>query len=129
VRGRHRKGRSRRLQQVLNNVIGNAIKFTEKGGVILTVRDHLDNRPGHLQFVVSDAGIGIPPDKLSAVFEDFTQAESSTTRRFGGTGLGLGICRRLVNRMGGDLVVENVFGEGSTFTFDVVLALATGQPA
>jgi PAS domain S-box-containing protein len=116
-------GDSVRLQQVLNNIVGNAIKFTDKGTVSLTVRSHRDNRPGHLEFAVADTGIGIPPDKLNSIFEDFSQAESSTTRRFGGTGLGLGICRRLVNRMGGDVTVESVPGKGSVFTFDVLLSL------
>jgi PAS domain S-box-containing protein len=118
-----------RLQQILNNIIGNAVKFTEHGGVTLVVRSHSDGRGGHLHFSVTDTGIGIPFDKLSTVFEDFTQAESSTTRRFGGTGLGLGICRRLVQRMGGNLTVESVFGQGSTFSFNVVFSLGEEMPA
>ncbi|HWF46574.1 MAG TPA: response regulator [Bryobacteraceae bacterium] len=110
-----------RLQQILNNIIGNAIKFTEAGSVMLTVKNHEDNQPGHIQFAVSDTGIGVPADKLTEIFDDFTQAEDSITRRFGGTGLGLGICRRLVKRMDGDLTVKSELGKGSTFTFDVVL--------
>jgi PAS domain S-box-containing protein len=110
-----------RLQQILNNIIGNAIKFTEAGSVMLTVKNHEDNQPGHIQFSVSDTGIGIPANKLTEIFDDFTQAEDSTTRRFGGTGLGLGICRRLVKRMDGDLTVESELSKGSTFRFDVAL--------
>ncbi len=117
-----------RLQQVLNNIVGNAIKFTEKGSVTVNVRLHADKQPGHLQFSVVDTGIGIPANKLAVIFEDFGQAESSTTRRFGGTGLGLGICRRLVNRMGGDVSVDSVLGQGSVFTFDVILALPEKTP-
>lgn len=116
-----------RLQQILNNIIGNAIKFTERGGVTLSVKPHPDGQPVHLFFKVRDTGIGIPADKLTSIFEDFKQAESSTTRRFGGTGLGLGICRRLVNRMGGNLTVESVLGEGSVFSFDVKLS-ASDRP-
>ncbi len=112
-----------RLQQILNNIVGNAIKFTETGSVTLAVGSHPDDRPGHLQFSVTDTGIGISPDKLSTIFEDFTQAESSTTRRFGGTGLGLGICRRLIHRMGGNLNVESELRKGSVFSFDVILSL------
>lgn len=115
-------GDSRRLQQILNNLVSNAIKFTEKGSIVVTVSNHPDNQPCHLQFAVRDTGIGIPSDKLEDIFDEFTQAESSTTRRFGGTGLGLAICRRLVAYMGGTLTVESVFGEGSTFSFDVILS-------
>jgi signal transduction histidine kinase len=117
-------GDANRLQQILNNLIGNAIKFTERGNVILTVEAHPDNAPGHVRFQVADTGIGIPVDKVDTVFEDFAQAESSITRRFGGTGLGLGICRRLVESMGGKLNVQSVLGQGSTFFFDVFLAPA-----
>jgi signal transduction histidine kinase len=122
-----------RLQQILNNLIGNAIKFTQRGKVVLQIGPHADGTPGHLQFAVSDTGIGIPADKLSAIFEDFTQAESSTTRRFGGTGLGLGICRRLVEKLNGTLTVESVPDEGSTFRFDAVFttsaSVAEAAPA
>ena len=109
-----------RLQQILLNLLGNAVKFTERGEVVLTVRNHPDGDPNHLRFEVSDTGIGIPAEKLSVIFDDFTQAESSTNRRFGGTGLGLGIARRLVQRMGGSLTVTSEIGRGSTFVFDTV---------
>ena len=90
------------LSQVLLNLLGNAIKFTESGEVALRVKPDADSTvPGALQFTVSDTGIGIPGEKLSAVFERFTQADSSTTRRYGGSGLGLTISKRLVELMGG----------------------------
>jgi CheY-like chemotaxis protein len=117
----HVVGDPGRLQQILNNIVGNAVKFTEKGSVSITVEMHPDNQLSHLQFTVTDTGVGIPADNLTSIFEDFIQAESSTTRRFGGTGLGLGICQRLVTRMGGHLTAQSVFGEGSTFVFDVIL--------
>ncbi len=117
-------GDANRLQQILNNLIGNAVKFTEHGNITLTAEAHPDNVPGHLHFEVADTGTGIPADKLETIFEDFAQAESSITRRFGGTGLGLGICRRLVECMGGHLSVQSVLGKGSTFLFDVFLVPA-----
>jgi len=117
-----------RLQQLLINLLGNAVKFTEQGEILLVVGLRQDPNsgqdPGHLLFEVTDTGIGIPEDKLSLIFEDFTQAESSTTRRFGGSGLGLGIARRLANRMGGDLTVSSVFGKGCTFRFDAHFAVS-----
>jgi PAS domain S-box-containing protein len=113
-----------RLQQILINLIGNAVKFTESGEIILTVIPENDTDSAHLRFEVSDTGIGIPPHKLGSIFEDFTQAESSTTRRFGGTGLGLGIARRLVNRMSGELTVSSVLGQGSTFSFNALFTLS-----
>ena len=116
-------GDSARLQQILMNLVGNAIKFTEQGEVVLRVRTCFSAAHATFKFEVSDTGIGIPADKLAAIFEDFTQAESSTTRRYGGTGLGLGISRRLVGLMGGELQVRSEVGTGSTFFFDIVLPL------
>ncbi|MGA7178786.1 MAG: ATP-binding protein [Thiobacillaceae bacterium] len=105
-----------RLRQILTNLIGNAIKFTDKGGVRVTLR-FLPSRPtAQLHFDVTDSGIGIAADKLDSVFEPFTQAESSITRRFGGTGLGLTISRRFARAMGGNISVKSVPGKGSTFT-------------
>src|SRR5947208_983351 len=96
-----------RLRQVLLNLLGNAIKFTESGEVALRVTPDADSSvPGALRFTVSDTGIGIPGEKLGAVFEPFTQADSATTRRFGGSGLGLTISKRLVELIGGPLWVE-----------------------
>ena len=107
-----------RLRQILINLTGNAIKFTERGEV--TVRVERESEQGDsvwLHFSVADTGIGIPVDKQAAIFEAFTQADGSTARRYGGTGLGLTISRRLVQMMGGRLTVESAPGHGSTFHF------------
>ncbi len=121
-----------RLQQVLLNLLGNAIKFTQSGKVSLRVAPDGDAAvPTALRFTVSDTGIGIPPEKLGRVFERFTQANSSTTRRFGGSGLGLTISKRLVELMGGRIWVESEVGEGSVFAFAVPLEIwaAAKRPA
>ena len=116
-----------RLRQVLLNLLGNAIKFTESGEVALRVTPDADSSvPGTLRFAISDTGIGIPRDKLSAVFERFTQADSSTTRRYGGSGLGLTISKRLVELMGGCIRVESGVGKGSVFSFAVPLEIRAG---
>jgi CheY-like chemotaxis protein/HPt (histidine-containing phosphotransfer) domain-containing protein len=108
-----------RLRQVLINLLGNAVKFTEAGEVLLTVENHASGRPGEIEFAISDTGVGIAPDKLETIFEKFAQADSSITRRYGGTGLGLEISRRLVECMGGALTVSSRKGEGTTFRFNV----------
>src|SRR5664279_4187884 len=111
-----------RLRQVLLNLLGNAIKFTESGEVSLRVAsDGNSTVPTALRFTVSDTGIGISAEKLGWVFERFTQADSSTTRRFGGSGLGLTISKRLVELMGGRIWVESKVGKGSMFTFTMPL--------
>jgi CheY-like chemotaxis protein/HPt (histidine-containing phosphotransfer) domain-containing protein len=116
-----------RLRQVLLNLLGNAIKFTESGEVALRVTsDAASTLPGALQFTVSDTGIGIAGEKLGAVFERFTQADSSTTRRYGGSGLGLTISKRLVELMGGRIWVESEVGKGSVFSFNVPLEIWAG---
>ncbi|MCB9884552.1 MAG: response regulator [Planctomycetes bacterium] len=115
-----------RVQQVLTNLIGNAIKFTAVGEVVLNV-DVVDE---HLEFRVVDTGIGIEANRLERVFEPFTQADGTTSRRFGGTGLGLTISRQLVALWGGRLQASSVFGRGSVFHFDVPLVAAqTEEPA
>ena len=115
-----------RLRQVLINFLGNAIKFTEKGEVVLEVERIDDsNDPVELRFSVSDTGIGISPGKLEAIFSSFTQADSSTTRKYGGTGLGLAIAQRLVALMGGSISVESELEKGSKFWFTTQLGLAT----
>ena len=103
-----------RLKQILINLCSNAIKFTETGAVKLRVSCDVPNRRVH--FSVIDTGIGIENDKIEMLFDSFTQADASTTRRFGGTGLGLNISRRLARMLGGDIVVESALGQGSTFT-------------
>src|SRR6202163_1718177 len=114
-----------RLRQVLLNLLGNAIKFTQSGEVTLRVApDANPSVPTALRFTVSDTGIGIPGEKLGQVFERFTQADSSTTRRFGGSGLGLTISRRLVELMGGRIWVESEVGQGSVFAFAVPFEIA-----
>ena len=120
-----------RLRQVLLNLIGNAIKFTQSGGVSLRVALDADSSiPTALRFTVTDTGIGIPDEKLGRVFERFTQADSSTTRRFGGSGLGLTISKRLVELMGGRIWVESEVGKGSVFAFAVPFEICgCGQPA
>jgi len=109
-----------RIRQVLTNLCDNAIKFTTQGGVYVDVGCTVaDAGHSELHFSVRDTGIGIPDGKQQGVFEAFTQADTSTTRRFGGTGLGLTISARLVQLMGGRIWVESVFGQGSTFHFTV----------
>ncbi|HEY6418578.1 MAG TPA: response regulator [Candidatus Binataceae bacterium] len=119
-----------RLRQILVNLLGNALKFTEAGEVILLIdNDPEANQPGHLRFTVSDTGIGIPADKIESIFSSFTQVDSSTTRKYGGTGLGLTIVQRLVGLMGGRIWVESELGTGSKFIFTANFGLASGTPA
>ena len=113
-----------RVQQVLINLLGNSMKFTEKGGLEVTVeQDPESNQLGRLRFAVSDTGIGIPAEKLDLIFESFTQADSSTTRKYGGTGLGLSISRQLVALMQGRIWVTSQVGTGSTFYFTAAFGL------
>jgi two-component system sensor histidine kinase/response regulator len=116
------KGDPGRLRQVLINLLGNAIKFTQQGKVALTLRAgrEIDGRC-EVAFAVADTGIGIPPDKQKLIFEAFSQVDGSTTREYGGTGLGLTICRRLVILMQGSIEVDSTPGQGSTFRFTVPL--------
>ncbi len=130
-----------RLRQVLLNLVGNAIKFTEKGEVVVRVGVVAEEgerstpallQPGGdilLHFRVCDTGIGIPADKLPYIFDPFVQADTSTTRKYGGTGLGLTITGRLVEMMGGRLWAESVEGQGSTFHFTLRLKLQERSPS
>src|SRR5262249_20905750 len=112
-------GDTARLRQVLLNLIGNAIKFTEIGGIGVVVEpgDH----ENEIRFEVRDTGIGIGRDDLQRIFTDFQQADSSSTRKFGGTGLGLAISKRIIERMGGRIVVSSLVGVGSSFIINVQL--------
>jgi PAS domain S-box-containing protein len=110
-----------RLRQVLVNLLSNAIKFTHHGEVVITVSAAPQEGGGYLlAFAVRDTGIGIPPHRLEDVFSSFTQVDTSTTRKYGGTGLGLTISRRLAEMMGGSLTVDSEVGRGSTFTLTVL---------
>ena len=113
-----------RLRQILVNLVGNAIKFTSSGGVMLLVQS--ESQEGEhvvVRFTVKDSGIGIPPDRQKDIFSAFTQADSSTTRKYGGTGLGLTISRRLAELLGGKIWVESEPGKGSSFIFTVRLGM------
>jgi nitrogen-specific signal transduction histidine kinase len=120
-----------RLGQVLTNLVGNALKFTTSGAVRIQV-ERLGDEPGfaRLRFAVRDTGIGIGEEERRRLFEPFTQADGSITRRFGGTGLGLSISQRLVGLMGGEISVTSVPGQGSEFSFQIRLAVAEagGEP-
>lgn len=113
-----------RLGQILVNLMGNAMKFTEGGEVELTIqKEWEDPSQVGLHFMVRDTGIGVPPEKQQLIFEAFSQADGSTTRRYGGTGLGLSICLRLTEMMGGRMWMESIVGTGSTFHFTTKLRL------
>ena len=122
----HIIGDSLRLKQVLINLINNAIKFTHKGEVFIKIHmtDERDPKNLEIGFSVRDTGIGIQRDKLSLLFKAFSQVDSSTTRRYGGTGLGLVISERLVNLMGGHIAAESQFGRGSVFNFTIKTAIS-----
>ncbi|MFZ4623662.1 MAG: response regulator [Rhodoferax sp.] len=122
-------GDALRLQQVLINLSGNAIKFTATGEVVIGIKVIGPiGAEADLRFSVRDSGIGIAPENQKHIFDGFSQAEASTTRRFGGTGLGLSISRRLVALMGGELSLQSTLGIGSTFAFTVTLPVAPEQP-
>ena len=115
-------GDSVRLSQVLNNLVSNAIKFTEHGEVLVSIKRGPNAGPDKFRFMVEDTGLGISREAQKVLFERFTQADSSITRRFGGTGLGLSICKQLVEIMGGKIGVQSAQGKGSRFWFDVSLS-------
>jgi PAS domain S-box-containing protein len=123
-------GDAMRVQQVLINLGGNAVKFTAQGEVVVVVRLlRLEQDAAEIEFAVQDSGIGIAPENQAHIFTGFSQAEASTTRKFGGTGLGLAISRRLVELMGGELRLRSVLGEGSTFAFSLSLPLVRQIPS
>jgi len=124
-------GDSGRLRQILSNLVGNAVKFTQKGEIVVTCRlAYLDRRTVGVAFEVRDTGIGIEPEKVGKLFEPFAQADSSMSRRFGGAGLGLAICRRLVRAMGGNIEVNSEPGVGTRFHFSIHLGRGrdSGEP-
>jgi Signal transduction histidine kinase len=126
-------GDPNRIKQVLINLIGNAIKFTQHGEVFVNVQSGLTRERNGQQYIdisisVKDTGIGISKDHLNRIFESFTQADNSTTRKYGGTGLGLTISKSLVELMGGELIVDSEPGRGSMFTFQLTLQVINAQP-
>jgi len=125
------KGDVTRLRQILVNLLGNAVKFTLRGEVVVNVNSQPVTANQHeIHFAVRDTGIGIPPDRIPSLFDSFTQVDASTMRQFGGTGLGLAICKRLTEMMGGGLWAESegVPGRGSTFSFNILNETAYGAP-
>ena len=115
------RGDPQRLRQILVNLLGNAVKFTEQGEVVVAVSAHALAPGRHeFEFEVRDTGIGIPPDRMDRLFKSFSQVDNSTTRHYGGTGLGLAISKRLVEMMGGSIGVDSVVGRGSVFRFSIL---------
>src|SRR5690606_2456649 len=114
-----------RVRQIFHNLLANAVKFTESGGVTADV--FLDG--GRVALRVCDTGPGVPPERLPTLFDRFIQADASTTRRYGGSGLGLAISRELAGRMGGDISADSVVGVGSTFTAWLPLERCEASPA
>ena len=126
---RHLVGDPLRLGQILTNLMGNAVKFTEQGEIVVGVRPEvIDERQVHLHFSVRDSGIGMTEAQCASLFQSFSQADSSVTRKYGGTGLGLAICRNLVGMMGGEITVESQPNQGSTFRFSVRLGVGEQGP-
>jgi PAS domain S-box-containing protein len=125
---RHVRGDAARLRQILTNLIGNAVKFTGEGSIVLRIcREAEDDRHTTLRFLIQDSGIGIAADKHDSIFEPFIQGDGSTTRKYGGTGLGLTISRQLAEMMDGKVGLESAEGEGATFWFTVVLEKPEGH--
>jgi len=120
-----------RIRQIISNLVGNALKFTTEGAVTLSNVSDKSPKPRHGRFrvEVADTGVGVPEAAQPKIFEAFSQADSTYTRQFGGTGLGLTICKRLIDMMGGGIGFESAYGEGSTFWFDIPVAVANDAKA
>lgn len=118
-----------RLRQILSNLVANALKFTDQGTITIRIKKEGVAGDPRLRFTVSDTGIGFDPSLGEGLFEAFRQGDESTTRRFGGSGLGLSICRRLVTAMGGTIAAASSPGKGSTFTFEIPAPVAEPPPA
>ncbi|MDO9141923.1 MAG: response regulator [Methylobacter sp.] len=115
-----------RLVQILNNLVGNAIKFTDHGEIHISVRvEHQGETTNTLRFNVRDTGIGIAPDQVGVLFQPFSQADSSTTRKFGGSGLGLAIVKKIVELLGGQITLDSTVGEGTTVSFTIGVGIAS----
>src|ERR1700745_1962188 len=124
----HPVGDPLRLGQILINFCNNAVKFTERGEIVVKARMEEEDENGQLvRFSVSDTGIGLTEEQLGRLFQAFEQADASTTRQHGGTGLGLAISKRLAQLMGGDVGVASVVGQGSTFWFTALLGKGEGK--
>jgi CheY-like chemotaxis protein len=123
VRDKEYTGDPTRIRQIVVNLSGNAIKFTEKGGIVLKVETSPSGHTGYEEIRISviDTGIGIEPEKLELIFDKFTQADSSISRKYGGTGLGLAIAKTFTEMMGGEINVESTLGHGTTFTVSLSL--------
>ncbi len=121
-----RIGDSSRIRQILMNLVGNAVKFTTEGGLSVNVTGGTGD---DVVFDVTDTGIGISQDRLDALFDEFSQADTSITRKYGGTGLGLAICKRLTEMMGGSITAESYSGRGSRFSFRLPLPMGSREPA
>jgi len=117
-----------RFNQVITNLVNNALKFTETGGVTVSVTAASAGNRARIKVAVADTGVGIPKDRIGSIFEAFSQADQSTTRKFGGTGLGLTVCKRLVDAMAGAIRVESEIGQGSTFSVIVDLPIEEAAP-
>ncbi|HVY87223.1 MAG TPA: ATP-binding protein [Hyphomonadaceae bacterium] len=118
-----------RVNQIVTNLVNNALKFTETGGVTIDLSAQGSGDRARLRIAVTDTGVGIEKNRIGAIFEAFSQADQSTTRRFGGTGLGLTVCKRLVEAMGGEIVVDSEIGKGSTFAVHASFAVEKAAPA
>src|SRR5215471_8117816 len=118
-----------RLRQALLNLMSNANKFTERGAISIDARQGQESGRDWITIAVADTGIGMTPERIGMLFQEFSQAEASTARKYGGTGLGLVISRRFCQMMGGDITVESEVGRGSTFTIRVPRIVEVGKAA